>query len=261
MHTRSKIKLNRRGALKTLALGGASFVTGCGAGSHAALATHPPTSGVHVMTIPSALSGNHTVVPLPFAPGALTGLSEKLISSHHENNYGGAVRNLNRVEQELAQITPDTPPFVVAALRERELTFRNSKSLHEAYFANLGGNGRRTGAIESAIAQAYGSTARWEQHMRATGMGLGGGSGWAILALELDTGALRTVSSGNHTQALATSAPLLVMDLYEHSYQMDFGAGVARYIDAFFANVNWEEVNRRLERALVASANLRGTAT
>lgn len=212
------------------------------------------------MTIPTALAGNHTVVPLPFAPGSLNGLSERMISSHHENNYGGAVRNLNRVEQELSQITADTPPFVVAALRDRELTFRNSKNLHEAYFANLGGNGRRSGAIEAALATAYGTTARWEQHIRATGMGLGGGSGWAILAFELDTGALRTVSSGNHTQVLATSVPLLVMDMYEHSYQMDFGAGVARYIDAFFANVNWDEVNRRLERAQRMSAVLRGAA-
>lgn len=212
------------------------------------------------MTIPTALAGNHTVVPLPFAPGSLNGLSERLISSHHENNYGGAVRNLNRVEQELSQITTETPPFVVAALRERELTFRNSKTLHEAYFANLGGNGRRSGAIENALAQAYGTTARWEQHMKATGMGLGGGSGWAILTFELDTGALRTISSGNHTQALATSVPLLVLDMYEHSYQMDFGAAVARYLDAFFANVNWDEVNRRLERAQRLSAIFRGAA-
>ena len=211
------------------------------------------------MTTPLALAGGHTPLPLPFAPGSLNGLSERMVSSHHENNYGGAVKNLNRVEQELAQITADTPPFMVAALRDRELTFRNSKTLHEAYFANLGGDGKRSGAIEAAITQAYGTTARWEAHMRATGMGLGGGSGWAILAFELDTGALRTTASGNHTQVLATSVPLLVMDMYEHSYQIDFGAAVPRYVDAFFANVSWEEVNRRFERASRASAALRGT--
>jgi Fe-Mn family superoxide dismutase len=210
------------------------------------------------MTTPIALAGNHTPVPLPFAPGALQGISEALIRSHHENNYGGAVKNLNRVEQELARIGADTPPLLVAALRERELTFRNSKTLHEAYFANLGGDGKRSGAIESALAEAYGSSARWEEHMRATGMGLGGGSGWALVVLELDTGALRTVASGHHTQVLATSVPLLVLDMYEHSYQMDFGAAAARYIDAFFANVHWDEVDRRLERARRMSAVFRG---
>jgi Fe-Mn family superoxide dismutase len=97
--------------------------------------------------------------------------------------------------------------------------------------------------------------------MRATGTGLGGGSGWAMLGLELDTGALRTFWSGNHTQVLATSVPLLVMDMYEHSYHIDFGAGVARYIDAFFANVNWEEVNRRFERAQRMSAVYREAAS
>jgi Fe-Mn family superoxide dismutase len=209
----------------------------------------------------AALAGKNEPVPLPFAAGSLNGLSERLIASHHENNYGGAVKNLNRVEQELATVTSDTPPFLVAALRERELTFRNSKSLHEAYFGNLGGNGKRSGAIEAALAAAYATSARWEQHMRATGLGLGGGSGWAILGFELDTGALRTFWSGNHTQVLATSVPLLVMDMYEHSYHIDFGAAVARYIDAFFANVNWEEVNRRFERAQRMSAVYREAAS
>jgi Fe-Mn family superoxide dismutase len=209
-------------------------------------------------TYSNALPANHSVVPLPFAPGALNGLSERLISSHHENNYAGAVKNLNRTEQELSQITPDTPPFVVAALRDKELTFRNSKTLHELYFANLGGNGKRSGAIESALSDSYGTSARWEQQMRATAAGLGGGSGWAVLALELDSGALRTVAAGNHTQTLAFSVPLLVMDMYEHAYQMDFGAAAAKYIDAFFANVNWEVINARLERAQQARTALRG---
>lgn len=210
------------------------------------------------MTYPNALAGSHKLVPLPFAPSALNGLSERLISSHHENNYGGAVKNLNRTEQELAQITPETPAFVVTALRDKELTFRNSKSLHELYFANLGGNGKRSGAIESALAESYGTTARWEQQMRATAAGLGGGSGWAVLAFELDSGAVRTVAAGNHTQTLALSVPLLVMDMYEHAYQLDFGAAAARYIDAFFANVNWDVVNARLERAQQARTALRG---
>lgn len=201
------------------------------------------------MTFPAALAGDHAVRPLPFAPSSLNGMSERLIVSHYENNYAGAVRNLNRTEQELAQAMPDTPPFVAVALRERELTFRNSKTLHEAYFGNLGGDGRRSGAIERALTQSYGSADRWEAHFRGTAAGLGGGSGWAIVAYELDTGGLRTAWSGHHTQVLATSVPLLVLDMYEHSYHLDFGAAAARYIDAFFANIRWDEVNARLERA------------
>jgi Fe-Mn family superoxide dismutase len=201
------------------------------------------------MTTPTALTGTHTMVPLPFKPSALVGLSEAMINSHHQNNYGAAVDGLNHVEQELANISTDTPPFMVIGLRERELNFRNSKSLHECYFGNLGGDGKASGSVEKAVAAAYGGFGRWEEHMRATGMGLGGGSGWVILAYELDTGALRTFGSQHHTQTLALSLPLLAMDMYEHAYQMDFGAAVVRYMDAFFANVNWDEVNRRFERA------------
>lgn len=204
----------------------------------------------------AALRGNHQSIALPFAPGSLRGLSERLIRSHHENNYGGAVRNLNRVEEELRAITAETPPFVVTGLRERELTFRNSKSLHEAYFGNLGGDGQRSGAVDAALAAAYGTSSTWEAHFRATAAGLGGGSGWVVLAMELDTGALRTVSMAGHSQALSHAVPLLVLDMYEHSYHLDFGAAAARYVDAFFDNVQWDEVNRRFERARAAVAAL-----
>ncbi len=196
-----------------------------------------------------ALAGKHVLQPLPFVPNGLKGLSEALITSHHENNYGGAVRNLNKLEEQLAQITKDTPPFVVGGLRQHELMFRNSATLHEAYFANLGGDGRTSGRIVEQLAASYGSFDTWETHFRLTGASLGGGSGWAILALELLTGELRTFWSGHHTQALATAFPLLVMDMYEHAYQMDYGAAATKYIDAFFANLQWHEVNRRLEQA------------
>src|SRR5687768_10190447 len=89
-----------------------------------------------------ALQGNHKLEPLVFDPAKLNGLSERMMRSHHENNYGGAVKNLNRVERELSSINKDTPGFLVAALRERELTFRGSKLLHEQYFGTLGGDGR-----------------------------------------------------------------------------------------------------------------------
>jgi Fe-Mn family superoxide dismutase len=194
-------------------------------------------------------TGKHIPVPLPFDPKKLNGLSERLIISHHENNYGGALRNLNKVEEELAGITKDTPGFVVAGLKERELAFMNSVILHELYFGNLGGDAKPAGAVQTAIGAAFGSVARWEEIFRATGMSLTGGSGWALLDFCFHTGDLRTYWSGNHTQSLANGCPLLVMDMYEHAYHIDYGAAAAKYIDAFFANIRWEEVNQRYERA------------
>jgi Fe-Mn family superoxide dismutase len=255
--------LSRRDAMAALTASGTTFLTGCASRPTALAAApilSPPSSisqGAPNMPFAKALAGNNQIRPLPFKATALNGISEKMIVSHHENNYGGAVKNLNKAEQQLAQVNTDTPPFVVAGLHQSEVTFRNSKTLHEAYFGNLGGNGKRSGAIDKALAEAYGSVARWEEHFRALGTGLGGGSGWAILELELTTGDLRIAWSGHHTQTLATAYPLLVLDMYEHSYHMDFGAAAARYIDAFFANVNWDEVNRRLERGLEAAKTLR----
>lgn len=200
----------------------------------------------------------HVPVPLPFDAKKLRGISEKLITSHWENNYSGAVKNLNKVEDELARVTKDTPGFLVAGLKERELTFTNSLILHELYFGNLGGDGKPGGAVQTSLSEAFGGMARWEELFRATGASLGGGSGWTVLDWNLQTGALRTYWAGNHTQALAFGAPLLVMDMYEHAYQMDYGAGAAKYIDAFFQNVDWQAVNRRFERAAKLGALYKG---
>jgi Fe-Mn family superoxide dismutase len=197
-------------------------------------------------------AGKHVLSPLPFDPKKLKGLSEKLLISHHENNYGGALKNLNKVEEELLRTNKDTPGFVVGGLRERELTFGNSVVLHELYFGNLGGSGKASGAVEKAIADGFGGFARWEELFRATGMSLAGGSGWAILGFSLASGDLRINWSGGHSQTPAAAVPLLVMDMYEHAFHIDYGAAAGKYVDAFFANINWDEVGRRHERAAKA---------
>jgi Fe-Mn family superoxide dismutase len=197
-------------------------------------------------------AGQHQPRPLAFDPRKLKGLSEAMITSHHDHNYTGAVKNLNKVEAELANVNKDTPGFVVYGLRERELSYSNSVILHERYFGNLGGSGGPSGAFEKLVAKTFGSMARWEEQFRATAMALGGGSGWAILDFNFATGDLRTYGSGGHSQAVAFGYPLLVLDMYEHAYAIDYGAAHAKYIDAFFQNVDWEEVSSRLDHALRA---------
>ena len=116
-------------------------------------------------------------------------------------------------------------------------------TLHEWYFGNLGGDGKQSGALAKALPST------WEQEFRATALSLAGGSGWVTLGLHTSTGELLTSWSGNHTQAAAGTLPLLVMDLYEHAYAIDYGAGAAKYVDAFFANLAWDMVERRYELA------------
>ncbi len=202
--------------------------------------------------------GKHEIKPLPFDAKKLSGISERMILSHHESNYGGAVKNLNRTEVEIAKLTKDAPGFLVSGLRERELVFSNSLALHELYFGNLGGDGKPAGGVQKALAATWGGFDRFESGFRATGMSLGGGSGWTILDYDLHGGGLRVRWSGNHSQSPASSVPLLVLDMYEHAYAIDYGAAAAKYVDAFWQNVRWEEVDRRFERARKAHAALRG---
>jgi Fe-Mn family superoxide dismutase len=245
--------LSRREAIGALALGTGALAAGCVSEARAEPPSAPPGGPQ-----PPAFAGRHEAAPLRFAPGSLHGISEQMIKSHHDNNYAGAVRNLNKIEAELAKVTAETPPAVVAALRDRELVFRNSVTLHELYFGNLGGSGPASGGVASVLQETYGTMSRWEEHFRATATGLGGGSGWVVLAWDLHRDVVFTQWSGNHSQAIARAAPLLVLDMYEHAYAIDYGADHAHYIDAFFQNVPWDEVNGRLDRARRAAAALRG---
>jgi superoxide dismutase, Fe-Mn family len=206
---------------------------------------------------PGVAAGAHPVKPLPFSPSQLPGLSAALLESHHGKNYAGAVGNLNKVELELAKLDAQAPGYLVSSLRERELTYTNSVILHEHYFANLGGDGQLAGTIGQRLAGQFGSAARWEELFRATALSLGGGSGWVILDLNYATGDLRIYGTSGHNQSVAFGQPLLVLDMFEHAYAIDYGAAHARYIDAFFANVSWQEVERRLARGDAALAALR----
>ncbi len=244
--------LTRRDSLKGLAAYGAGALLVSGGQE----ALEGPDAGVGSHGGGSR-GKEHAVKALPLNPAKLKGLSEKLIRSHHENNYAGAVKNLNKVQAELANLSKDAPGFLVGGLKERELTYFNSMVLHEHYFGNLGGNGKPGGPMQALLASRHGSFGAWEQLFRQTAASLGGGSGWVMVDFNFHTGEPQTFWSGNHTQTSAFGQPLLVLDMYEHAYQMDFGAAAARYIDAFFQNLNWDEANRRLERAQKAAAVLR----
>ena len=200
--------------------------------------------------VPPAFAGKHQPKPLPFDPAKLTGISERLIRSHHENNYVGAVRALNLVEQRLASLAreKDLPPYIYGDLKRQELVRTGSVVYHEQYFANLGGNGKADGKARKLIEQWFGSLENWETEFKRTANSLSGGSGWTVLAFDLHTRELHNYWAADHTMSAPHSVPLLVLDMYEHAYQMDHGAAAARYVDAFMTNVNWTEVNRRVDQ-------------
>ena len=147
-----------------------------------------------------AFAGTHEPKPLPFDPAKLPGLSERLLRSHWENNYCGAVKALNAVERRLAAMLedPELPPYVYGDLKREELL--------------------RTGSVRLQPSSC-GARRSWD-----------------------------------HTCGAPGSHPLLVLDMYEHAYHLDYGAAAARYVDAFMQNVSWEEVSRRLVQAAAPRA-------
>jgi Fe-Mn family superoxide dismutase len=197
----------------------------------------------------TAFRGQHQPKPLPFDPSKLRGISEKLIRSHWENNYSGAVKALNVVEQHLgaAMNEKDMPAYLYGDLKREELIRTGSVVLHELYFANLGGNGKPDGNAAKLIEKWFGGLAAWESEFKRTANALSGGSGWAVLAYNTHSREVHNYWQADHAHNPPFSQPLMVLDMYEHAYHMDYGAAAARYVDAFMQNVNWDEVNRRVE--------------
>jgi len=207
------------------------------------------TGNAQTETAAKAFAGTHQPKSLPFDPTKLRGISEKLIRSHWENNYTGSVKALNAVEQRLAAMLKekDLPAYMYGELKREELIRTGSVVLHEQYFANLGGSGKADGTALKMIGQWFGSYEKWEAEFKKTANALSGGSGWTILAYNMHTKELHNYWASDHAHNAPFSVPLLVLDMYEHSYQMDYGAAAAKYVDAFMQNVNWDEVNRRAE--------------
>lgn len=211
-----------------------------------------PLAQANAQTRAPAFAGQHKPKPLKFDPAKLDGLSEKLITSHWQNNYIGSVNALNMIEGELAaaMANPETHPLVYAGLKREELHRTDSVILHEMYFDGLGGDGAPGGDIATALSAAFGSFGAWQEEFVRVSRALGGGSGWVLLSFNFHTMSLHNYWAPDHMHNATTSIPMLALDMYEHSYHMDYGTAAARYVDAFLNNVDWEVVDRRYQRVL-----------
>src|SRR6185369_13217301 len=186
-------------------------------------------------------------------PWTLSYLSVKLIESHYENNYGGALRRLNAITEQLESLDfASTPGHVINGLKREELVALNSTLLHELYFASMGGEGKVTSPMSEALARDFGSVQRWRTEFSAMGYALGGGSGWVLLTWMPRDGRLINQYAADHSQSVAGGIPILALDMYEHAYHIDFGANVRAYVDTFLRNVDWKGVGERHEDAMKA---------
>src|SRR6201988_4773753 len=187
--------------------------------------------------------------PLSLDPKSIKGISEKVIISHYENNYVGAVKRLTAISTQLAELDfAKAPNFLINGLKREELIATNSMILHEIYFDGLGGGGTPTGALADAIARDFGSVDRWRTEFTAMGKAEGGGSGWVILAYSPRDKRLVNQWAADHTTTLAGGRPVLVLDMYEHAYHMDYCAKAAAYVDIYMKAIRWENAAKLYEQ-------------
>src|SRR5712675_3386482 len=191
----------------------------------------------------------YTMKPLTCDAARIKGMSEKLLVSHYENNYGGAVNRLNAITAQLAELDfAKAPGFVINGLKREELIAMNSMILHEAYFDSLGGGGVARASLADAITRDFGSLERWRAEFSAMGKAEGGGSGWVLLMYSPRDKRLVNQWAADHTNAVAGGPPAIALDMYEHAYHMDYGAKAGGYVDAFMEAINWDNAAKLYER-------------
>jgi superoxide dismutase, Fe-Mn family len=197
--------------------------------------------------------------PFLLKPQWMNGLSERLLVSHYENNYGGALRRLNAIRARLAGLDwASTPVFEINGLKREELIAAGSVILHEVFFDSLGGHGDNppTGLAEppaelaAALERDFGSVQAWCDEFVAMAKAQRGGSGWTILSWSERLGCLVNQWAADHAHGLPGGTPVLAIDMYEHAYHLDFGAQAEAYVDQVMANLNWERIGARYHRAI-----------
>jgi len=187
----------------------------------------------------------YQIKPLSCDPANIEGISERLIVSHYENNYCGAVKRLNLIEEQLAELDyAKAAGFLINGIKREQLIAMNSMILHELFFDGLGEQSEPSGALRNALARDFGSLERWRAEFVAMGKALGGGSGWVLLSWSPRDRKLVNQWASDHCHTLAGGTPILALDMYEHSYHIDFGAKAASYVDTFMDAIRWTNVER-----------------
>ena len=179
----------------------------------------------------------------------MNGFSETLLKNHFAL-YQGYVTNTNKVWDALQAMLKEgktaTPEY--AELKRRFGWEFNGMRLHELYFDNLGGKGiiNKSGNLAKLLPGAYGSVEAWEKDFRATGAMRG--IGWVVLYQDDTNGWLFNQWISEHDGGHpAGCRPILIMDVFEHAYMLDYGLKKADYIEAFFKNINWDVVEARVK--------------
>jgi len=189
-----------------------------------------------------------TVQPLKYQE--LPGLSEKQLSEHHDVLYAGYVKKVNEIRAALAAADLTKANATHSDWRELKIEEGfavNGVVLHERYFDGMkAGGAAPAGAIADLLARDFGSADKWAVEITACGLAA---RGWAVLAFDLKDGRLHNYVCDVHNQGGVWGAiPLLVLDVYEHAYFLDYATARKKYLETFLKNVDWSAANAVIEK-------------
>lgn len=177
------------------------------------------------------------------------GMSQKAFDEHFNVLYKGYVNKYNEIQELLEEVELSGGNATYSQVRElkREEAFAaNAIRLHEGYFHSLGGDGQCSGMIATWLAEDFGSVENWLAQWRAGGISA---RGWVVLAYDMTDGRLHNYTLDIHSDGIWNAVPLLVLDVYEHAYYLDFAAsGRKIYVDSFIAAIDWAHVNMLVEQ-------------
>ncbi|MDO8584265.1 MAG: Fe-Mn family superoxide dismutase [bacterium] len=194
--------------------------------------------------------------PKPLSFSKLTGISEKTMSIHHDKLYAGYVAKANEVNEKLTSLASGkgdlstaNPTFSeLRALRDGETFATNGAYLHEAYFGVLGGDGKPEGKIVDDLIATFGAWENFVNYFSASGMAM---RGWLVLCWDTNVERLRVFGCDAHNQGGVWGClPILVLDVYEHAYFIDYGSDRKSYIADWWKNLDWKAVDALYQKAV-----------
>ncbi len=179
----------------------------------------------------------------------LNGLSQSQLAQHHDVLYAGYVTKINEIRSKIAKASKVEANATFSDIRElkTEETFAtNGTRLHEHYFDNLGGSGKISDPVNNMINDDFGSFKTWRDDFIAAALSA---RGWVVLAYDLDDHQLHNYSCDAHNLGCVWNCiPLVILDVYEHAYFIDYGTNRKSYLEAFMQNLNWDFVNSIIKK-------------
>ncbi len=195
------------------------------------------------------MASNPEKIVKPLKYKTLEGLSEKQLAQHHDVLYAGYVKKTNEIRKALETVDKSAANATFSQLRELKVeeTFAlNGVRLHEYYFDGLGGKDPKpSGTLAQWIDEDFGSFEAWAEEFKAEGIA---SRGWVVLAMDLEEGRLHNFVCDLHNQGgIWGAVPVLVLDVYEHAYFIDYATNRKSYIEAYMKNVQWSECEETIK--------------